>query len=261
MHSGCWPLKHCASPPPTGFCGFLRLASPLPSLLDQLRPFRPANSKAVAWSNGESVAQLALGGHGCCLEIACWTGLPMEPGAVQHCLSCICIHHATCASASVKAPKKPVGKKVASTPSAVKKATAPAKQTNPLFEKRTKNFGEQQQRTSRAWAAILQEHSFSPAASIRTRSITAFNCARRVLSLPCVGLGGVPPPKADLHRFVKWPKYVRLQRQKRVLSMRLKVPPAINQFMTKTLDKNQAETLFKLLLKYRPEDKKQKTER
>lgn len=43
------------------------------------------------------------------------------------------------------------------------------------------------------------------------------------------GLGGGPPPKTDLHRFVKWPKYVRLQRQKRVLSMRLKVPPVINQ--------------------------------
>jgi large subunit ribosomal protein L7Ae len=75
------------------------------------------------------------------------------------------------------------------------------------------------------------------------------------------GLGGVPPPKTDLHRFVKWPKYVRLQRQKRVLSMRLKVPPAVNQFATRALDKNQAETLFKLLLKYRPEDKKQKRDR
>ena len=43
--------------------------------------------------------------------------------------------------------------------------------------------------------------------------------------------------------------------------MRLKVPPALNQFVTRTLDKNQAQTLFKLLLKYRPEDKKQKKER
>ena len=42
--------------------------------------------------------------------------------------------------------------------------------------------------------------------------------------------------------------------------MRLKVPPAINQF-TKTIDKNQATTLFKLLNKYKPEDKKQKKER
>ncbi len=46
-----------------------------------------------------------------------------------------------------------------------------------------------------------------------------------------------------------------------MLSMRLKVPPQINQFVTRALDKNQAETLFKLLLKYRPEDKKEKKDR
>lgn len=43
--------------------------------------------------------------------------------------------------------------------------------------------------------------------------------------------------------------------------MRLKVPPPINRFVTTALDKNQAETLFKLLMKYRPEDKKDKKER
>lgn len=80
-------------------------------------------------------------------------------------------------------------------------------------------------------------------------------------SFSLTGLGGVPAPKTDLHRFVKWPKYVRIQRQRRVLSMRLKVPPQINQFVTRALDKNQAETLFKLLLKYRPEDKKEKKDR
>jgi hypothetical protein len=57
--------------------------------------------------------------------------------------------------------------------------------------------------------------------------------------LHSAGLGGAPVPKTDLHRFVKWPKYVRLQRQKRVLSMRLKVPPALNMFATKSMDKNQ----------------------
>ncbi|KAG1669054.1 hypothetical protein FOA52_003972 [Chlamydomonas sp. UWO 241] len=113
------------------------------------------------------------------------------------------------------APKAPTKKKVAPTPAHAKKAAAPAKLVNPLYEKRPKVFG----------------------------------------------LGGAPPPKTDLHRFVKWPKYVRLQRQKRVLAMRLKVPPAINQFVTKSLDKNAAETLFKLMLKYRPEDKAQKKER
>ena len=57
-----------------------------------------------------------------------------------------------------------------------------------------------------------------------------------------------------MHRFVKWPKYVRLQRQRRILNQRLKVPPALNRF-TKALDRNTAQTLFKVLMKYRPEDK------
>eukprot|EP01024_Parvocaulis_polyphysoides_P022056 TRINITY_DN20529_c0_g2_i1.p2 TRINITY_DN20529_c0_g2~~TRINITY_DN20529_c0_g2_i1.p2 ORF type:complete len:258 (-),score=62.05 TRINITY_DN20529_c0_g2_i1:160-933(-) len=74
------------------------------------------------------------------------------------------------------------------------------------------------------------------------------------------GVGNCPPPKKDMTRFVKWPRYIRLQRMKRVLKMRLKVPPAINQF-SKTLDKNQAEQVLKLLLKYRPEDKAAKKER
>ena len=74
------------------------------------------------------------------------------------------------------------------------------------------------------------------------------------------GVGGSLPVRKDLSRFVKWPKYVRLQRQKRILMKRLKVPPTINQF-NKTLDKNVAENLFKLLGKYRPEDKAAKKER
>jgi len=67
-------------------------------------------------------------------------------------------------------------------------------------------------------------------------------------------------PKRDVTRFVKWPKYVRLQRQRRILLARLKVPPAINQF-TRTLDKSSATTLFKLLNKYKPESRVQKKQR
>ncbi|KAL5722670.1 60S ribosomal protein L7a-1 [Ranunculus cassubicifolius] len=105
------------------------------------------------------------------------------------------------------APKKGV-----KTPGAAKKKTVTV--SNPLFEKRTKQFG----------------------------------------------IGGALPPKKDLHRFVKWPKVVRIQRQRRILKQRLKVPPALNQF-TKTLDKSLATTLFKMLLKYRPEDKAAKKDR
>lgn len=67
-------------------------------------------------------------------------------------------------------------------------------------------------------------------------------------------------PRRDLSRYVKWPKYVRLQRQRKVLYQRLKVPPSINQF-NNTLDKNLSINLFKLLHKYRPEDKEAKKER
>merc|ERR1712178_427275 len=72
--------------------------------------------------------------------------------------------------------------------------------------------------------------------------------------------GDVLPKKRDLTRFVKWPKYVRLQRQKMILMKRIKVPPAINQFSL-TFDKRQAMQLFRLLSKYKPESKCQKKER
>jgi len=49
-------------------------------------------------------------------------------------------------------------------------------------------------------------------------------------------LGQDIQPARDLSRFVRWPKYIRIQRQRAVLQKRLKVPPTINQF-TQTLDK------------------------
>jgi large subunit ribosomal protein L7Ae len=63
-----------------------------------------------------------------------------------------------------------------------------------------------------------------------------------------------------MSRFVKWPKNVRLQRQRVILNHRLKVPPAIAQF-THTLDKNTATQLFQLLNKYKPESKQEKKAR
>ncbi|KRT83054.1 hypothetical protein AMK59_3731, partial [Oryctes borbonicus] len=74
------------------------------------------------------------------------------------------------------------------------------------------------------------------------------------------GIGQDIQPVRDLSRFVRWPKYIRIQRQKAVLQKRLKVPPPINQF-TQTLDKQTATQLFKLLEKYRPETALQKKNR
>jgi len=66
------------------------------------------------------------------------------------------------------------------------------------------------------------------------------------------GVGRAIQPKRDLTRFVRWPRYILVQRQKRILMRRLKVPPTLNQF-TKACDSNQAKNLFRLLAKYPPE--------
>jgi len=96
-----------------------------------------------------------------------------------------------------------------------------------------------------------------PAAAATTGASVANLFEKRARNF---GIGQSIQPKRDLTRYVKWPKYVRLQRHRRVLYRRLKVPPAVNQF-TKTLDKNAAFNLFKLLAKYRPEEAAAKKER
>ena len=56
----------------------------------------------------------------------------------------------------------------------------------------------------------------------------------------------------DLSRYLKWPRNVILQRQRKVLSKRLKIPPTVNQFKT-VLSKNEAAEVFRLMAKYAPE--------
>lgn len=73
-------------------------------------------------------------------------------------------------------------------------------------------------------------------------------------------LGGDIQPKRDLTRFVKWPKYIRLQKMKKIMLMRLKIPPAINQF-NHAVDKNQAAAVLRLFKKYMPETKEAKKNR
>lgn len=73
-------------------------------------------------------------------------------------------------------------------------------------------------------------------------------------------LGGDIRPKRDLTRYVRWPRYIRLQRQKRILLQRLKVPPALNQFCH-PIDRNQSNQLFRLLNKYKPESRIEKKQR
>jgi len=73
-------------------------------------------------------------------------------------------------------------------------------------------------------------------------------------------IGGDILPQRDLTRFTKWPQYVRLQRQKRIMLQRIKVPPAIAQFGT-TVDSSQFGQLNRLCKKLAPESKAAKKDR
>ena len=73
-------------------------------------------------------------------------------------------------------------------------------------------------------------------------------------------LGNAIRPRIVKSRFVKWPRYVQIQRQKRILLKRLKCPPAIAQFFN-VLDKSNTNQAISLLKKYSPETKKEKQER
>lgn len=99
--------------------------------------------------------------------------------------------------------KKVVGKKVAAAPNLGQKAAVTKKVSNPLFEKRSKNYG----------------------------------------------IGQNVQPKRDLSRFVRWPKYIRIQRHKAILQKRLKVPPPINQF-SQALDKQTGKICYIFMIDY-----------
>jgi len=73
-------------------------------------------------------------------------------------------------------------------------------------------------------------------------------------------MGNAIQPPRDMTRFTKFPKYVVLQRQKRILLQRVKVPPPVAQF-AQPVDKNQATKVLTFLSKYKPESRAQKKER
>jgi len=122
------------------------------------------------------------------------------------------------------------------------------------------NTKKQATRTTAAPAAVAKKQT--PGAKSGVKKEKVFNKKRAVFEPRprSFRIGGDILPPRDLTRFVRWPKYVRIQRQRQVLLKRLKVPPAVNQF-THTLNKSDAKTLFTLLDKYRPESRLQKKQR
>lgn len=112
-------------------------------------------------------------------------------------------------------------------------------------------------------AAPAPKAAAKPSAAGKKRPASSFHKEHAHLfpkAARSYGIGRSVQHSTDLSRFVKWPRYVRIQRQRAILKKRLKVPPAINQF-TRAVDKNQASTLFRLLAHYRPESTEEKSKR
>jgi len=74
------------------------------------------------------------------------------------------------------------------------------------------------------------------------------------------GIGNDLKPRHDVTRFVRWPNYVRQQRQKSVLLRRMKIPPAVNQF-NMNVDSTTKKALFKFAGRYKPETKAKRNAR
>jgi len=72
-----------------------------------------------------------------------------------------------------------------------------------------------------------------------------------------LGSGGVIPKSTALGRLMRWPKYVRLQRQRKILLQRLKIPPALNIF-NRGCSKDFAHRIVRFCKNYSPESRKQK---
>jgi len=72
-----------------------------------------------------------------------------------------------------------------------------------------------------------------------------------------IGAGGVLKKAPSLGRLMRWPKYVQLQRQRKILLQRLKIPPALNIF-NHACSKDFAGKLVRFLKNYSPETRKQK---
>ena len=74
------------------------------------------------------------------------------------------------------------------------------------------------------------------------------------------GKGNINAPR-DLTRYIKWPRYIRIQRQKSILMKRLKVPPALNLFHSHAITQQTAKALLKILETLKPEAKADRRKR
>jgi large subunit ribosomal protein L7Ae len=171
-------------------------------------------------------------------------------------------------------PPKPKAKATASAPKSVKAAPAKKVVTKKVDPKKTgekaktgsktkdvkpgaKKFSKHPDKKAAATTKSIatKGKKGKPVKEVKKNKANALKHKHPNLFIPRpknFGIGQDLPPVRNLTRFVKWPAYIRRQRQKAILMRRLKVPPAINQFRM-CLDRVTKKALFRLIGKYRPE--------
>lgn len=140
------------------------------------------------------------------------------------------------------ATKKAAGKKKAADKKE-KKMTV-QQRISLLFQARPRNFGIGQD------LRPFKTFAFHPQKKKKFPPLLSFSLTK-ILFLPFF---------RDLTHFVKWPRYIRISRQKKILMDRLKTPPPINLFRH-SLDKATAVSLFKFLHEMRPEEEQARKKR
>lgn len=105
-------------------------------------------------------------------------------------------------------------------------------------------------------AAVRKRRAQQKASASEVKTESKFKPRPKNFSTGCALL----PRTHKLGRMMKWPKYIRIQRQEQVLKRRLKVPPAIAQF-SRAADKGLARECFRLFKKYQPPTKQERKAR
>jgi len=104
--------------------------------------------------------------------------------------------------------------------------------------------------------AVKRRRAQQKAPQVEVKTESKFKLRPKNFSTGCA----IFPKTHKLGRMIKWPKYIRVQRQEQVLKRRLKVPPAIAQF-TRGADKGLARECFRLFKKYQPPTKQERKAR
>jgi hypothetical protein len=122
------------------------------------------------------------------------------------------------------AAQKPAVKKIVGKGS---KRIAPKKQTLKVKSLEEKGKTKQSRKTPAVLPDIIKKGAVDGGKKLKTKRVKSLHIEARQRKFH---IGGDLKPNRGLSRMVKWPAYIRLQRRKKIMYERLKIPAMVNQF-------------------------------